>query len=486
VPPAPPAVVIPGPTGAVPPPCGAVASAAHDLTITNNRLTALRPVQVTGACFQVAEPDIAPGTTVTIAAGALTRWRIFDLDDDSLIEDFTLPAAVPPVVPVVPPLVPGVPVVPITEKVYEPPVHTGPIVPPPCSEDPVHDRELTIDNQRTDDLILQYISEACELTVIATIPAGTAYVHEGFDGGRFQVRTTSSLLLDSFELKITTALRQYSDPTGGGAAAASPVCSRQFRSFDFSSYNASNPTSGTMFQLLNPYDGVRDDGAGTRDAAADQFAYSFRRWVTVCRITAAQVARGTYTVRVRTDGEEPNGGTGKNGYSIRAAWVDPATGSHTDSGLTVSALERLPVFVNLGGATSSELHMARVTPEYRGKWLRVELFDIGDTAAGTVNLTMLSPAGATGSPWSCTISKVSADGVTPAGSGCSITGLTRAEFNGSAVRIRVDIPEDYDCDRTVATDCWVKMEMSFNGGAAPTDQTTWSAAIEGDPIRLVK
>jgi Putative Flp pilus-assembly TadE/G-like len=488
VPEPPPAEVIPGPTGAVPAPCGAVSSAPHTLRITNNRLSALRPVQVTGACFQVAEPDIAPGATVEISAGNLTRWRIFDLDDNSLIEDFLLPE--PVVLPAVPPAVPAPgpatpPVDPVTERVYQPPVKTNPKVPEPCPVESLVARELQIDNQRTDDLIVQFIDDKCELTTIKTIGAGKAYKHKGFDGQRYQIRTTSSKLLDDIILSETESLRQYSDPTGGGTAESSPLCSRQFRSFDLSAYDPAKPMSGTMFQLLNPYDGVRDNGAGGRDEVADQFAYGFRRWVTVCSIPAGHVSRGTYTIRVRTDFEEPVGGTGKNGYSIRAAWVDTA-GAKADTGLTVSALERLPVYVNLGGASSSELHMTRVTPEYRGKWLRLELFDIGDTAAGTVNLTLLSPAGAAGSPWTCTISKVSADGVTPAGAGCSIVGLTRTEFNGSAVRIRVDIPEDYSCNRTIATDCWVKMQMTFNGGASPTDQTTWSAAIEGDPIRLVK
>jgi hypothetical protein len=592
--------VIPPMTGAVPAPCGAVSPPLHELKITNNRITPIRPIQVTGSCFQVAEPDIAPGATVTIAAGDLTRWRIFDLDDDSLIEDFViqkvepLPPAEPPLVPgplvpgplvpgpsspgplvpgppvpgppvpgpdvpgpdvpgplvpgpLVPgplpadppvpgPLVPGPPVpgppvpgpdvpgplvpgpdvpgpdvpgplvpgplvpgplvpgpalppptptTPLTEKVYDPPVKTNPTVPPPCSGEPLVERELKIDNQRSDDIILQFIDDKCELTTIKTIKDGKAFKLDAYDGQRFQVRTTSSKLLDDFVLSSAESLRQYSDPTGGGVATSSPVCSRQFRSFDFSGYDASKPTSGTMFQLLNPYDGVRDNGAGLRDEVADQFTYSFRRWVVVCSIPAASVSLGTYTIRVRTDGEEPIGGTGKNGYSIRASWLDPS-GAKSTTGLTVAALERLPVYVNLGGASSSELYMTRVTPEYRGKWLRIELFDIGDTATGTVNLKFLSPAGSTGSSWDCAISKVSADGVSAAGSGCSIDGLTRTEFNGSAVRIRVDIPDDYDCDRTVATACWVKMEMTFNGGASPTDQTTWSAAIEGDPIRLVK
>jgi Putative Flp pilus-assembly TadE/G-like len=596
VPPPTPDEIIPPMTGAVPAPCGAVSPDPYDLKITNNRLTPIRPIRVTGACDQLAAADIAPGQTVTISAGELTRWRIFDLDTDKLIEDFVIPKFVPappapipqvpgplvpgpqvpgpliagplvpgpqvpgapvagppvpgplvpgpmvpgpapanpldPPGPLVPgpmvpgpdvpgpdvpgppvpgplvagPLVPGPPVpgpmvagpmvpgptpaplpptVPLIERVYDPPVKTNPKVPGPCPVETLQKRKLEIDNQRTDDLILQFIDDKCELTTIKTIVAGKAYKHDGFDGQRYQIRTTSSKLLDDIVLSDAESKRQYSDPTGGGVALASPVCSRQFRSFDLSAYDPAKPMSGTMYQLLNPNDGVRDDGGGTRDAVADQFAYGFRRWVVLCSIPAGSVSRGVYTIRVRTDKEEPAGGAGKNGYSIRASWVGTG-GAKSDSGLTVSALERLPVYVNFGGATSSELYMTRVTPEYRGKWLRLELFDIGDTSTGTVNLTFLSPAGAAGSPWTCDISKVTADGVSPAGSGCSILGLTRDEFNGSAVRIRVDVPEDYDCDRTVATDCWVKMQMTFNGGAAPTDQTTWSAAIEGDPIRLVK
>ncbi len=469
IPAPPPPPVIAGPTGVVPAPCSAVSGPAHTLTITNNRTTSIRVNAVSGACMQSVSVDIATGANSVITTFDDTRWRVFDLGDNSLVDDFVLAVG-------------GV----ATTNVYDPPVLAGPVVPGPCSAPPTTNRVLTIDNQRTDDIVLQFIDELCVLTTVATIPAGSAFNDNRFDGQRFQVRTTSSQLIDDFALDDAGKLRRYNEPTGGSGLAESPVCRRDFHTFGLGPFNSSVPYSGTMFELLYPADGVRDNGGGVRDAAAEEFARGFRRWVTICRIPAASVARGLYTVRVRTDVEEPTGGTAKNGYSIRAAWVDPGTGARSETGLSTTALERLPVYVNLGGSTSSSLHMTRVTPEYAGKYLRVELFDIGDTAAGTVNLTFVAPADGTGAPWTCGISKVTSAAVTPTGSGCTISGLTRSDFNGSVVRIRVAVPDDYSCDQSVKTNCWSQISMSFNGGASPTDQTTWTAVIEGDPLRLVR
>ncbi len=469
IPSPPPPVVIPGPTGAVSPPCSAVSGPVHTLGITNNRTTDIRVNAVSGACMQSVQVDIPAGTNSVVTTFDATRWRVFNISDDSLVEDFVLAAAGG-----------------TTTKVYNPPLVGGPVVPGPCSDPPTTNRVLTIDNQRTDDVVLQYIDDACVLTTVATISAGSAFADNRFDGQRFQVRTTSSQLIDDFVLDDPGRQRRYDEPTGGTGLAEDPVCRRDFHTFRLQSFNSSIPYSGTMFELLYPADGVRDNGSGTRDAAAEEFARGFRRWVTICRIPAASVSRGTYTVRVRNDIEEPNGGTSKNGYSIRSAWVDPGTGARSETGLSTTALERLPVYVNFGGVSSSDLYMTRVTPEYAGKFLRVELFDIGDTAAGTVNLTFVPPTDGTGTPWTCEISKVTASAVTPAGSGCTISGLTRNQFNGAVVRIRVAVPEDYSCDESLKTNCWSKISMSFNGGALPTDQTTWTAVIEGDPLRLVK
>lgn len=467
IPPPPP--VIPGPTGAVPSPCSAVSGPAHSLQITNNRVDDIVVNAVSGACMQSFEVEVRTGETAVITTFDATRWRVFDESDDSLIEDFVLVDA-------------GV----TTVKVYDQPIVTDPVVPGPCSNPTPANRVLEIDNQRSTDIVLQYIDDACVLTTVATVQAGHAFADNRFDGQRFQVRTTSSQLLDDFTLDNVGRQRRYDEPTGGGGLGESPVCQRDFHTFRLRPFSSSVPYSGTMFELLYPADGVRDNGSGVRDAAAEEFARGFRRWVTICRIPAATVARGTYTIRVRTDVEEPVGGTAKNGYSIRANWVDPVTDVRSETGLSTSALERLPVYVNLGGSTSSELYMTRVTPEYAGKFLRVELYDIGDTASGTVNLTFVPPADATGGAWTCEILQVTSSATTAAGSGCTINGLARDDFNGTVVRIRVAVPEDYSCVESLKTNCWSKIAMTFNGGASPTDQTTWTAVIEGDPLRLVR
>ena len=44
--------------------------------------------------------------------------------------------------------------------------------------------------------------------------------------------------------------------------------------------------------------------------------------------------------------------------------------------------------------------------------------------------------------------------------------------------IRIDVPADYTC----AADCWWNVYYNYPGKT--TDTTTWSAHIEGNPVRL--
>jgi hypothetical protein len=59
-----------------------------------------------------------------------------------------------------------------------------------------------------------------------------------------------------------------------------------------------------------------------------------------------------------------------------------------------------------------------------------------------------------------------------------------AGFNGRAIIAKVPIPDSYDCDETSTTGCWVRVQAVFSGGV--TDTTTWSATMNGDPVRLVE
>jgi hypothetical protein len=67
------------------------------------------------------------------------------------------------------------------------------------------------------------------------------------------------------------------------------------------------------------------------------------------------------------------------------------------------------------------------------------------------------------------------------GSTCAMS-ATSGSGNGYAIRVEIQIPTTYDCNEGDPFGCWVKMEIDY--GSAPTDTTTWSASIDGDPVRL--
>ena len=50
--------------------------------------------------------------------------------------------------------------------------------------------------------------------------------------------------------------------------------------------------------------------------------------------------------------------------------------------------------------------------------------------------------------------------------------------------IRVPIPSTYTCTSTEAGGCWFRLQVTFPGGVS--DITTWSARVEGDPVRLIE
>jgi len=75
---------------------------------------------------------------------------------------------------------------------------------------------------------------------------------------------------------------------------------------------------------------------------------------------------------------------------------------------------------------------------------------------------------------------------TTVGTGCKISNVSSANYGGKLQTISVPIPSDYTCTSTAAGGCWVRLQMNFTGTTSVADTTTWSASIDGDPVRLVK
>jgi hypothetical protein len=130
-----------------------------------------------------------------------------------------------------------------------------------------------------------------------------------------------------------------------------------------------------------------------------------------------------------------------------------------------------------------------VAAEHAGKTMVVTLFDPGE---GARRLEVLDP---NGNPVTFSWS-TPCDPPTPPTGGCSGTtaaldvsgtgtqpGPNRAStsrYNDRTITLRVPLPADFGVygGRT-----WWKIRYSV--GSSPTDRTTWSVVIEGDPVHLV-
>jgi hypothetical protein len=69
-------------------------------------------------------------------------------------------------------------------------------------------------------------------------------------------------------------------------------------------------------------------------------------------------------------------------------------------------------------------------------------------------------------------------------SNCQIS--VSSSYNAQWEAISVPIPANYSCSDTANTGCWVRLEFYYGPGSNPMDTTSWTASVEGDPVRLVE
>lgn len=222
------------------------------------------------------------------------------------------------------------------------------------------------------------------------------------------------------------------------------------------------------------------------------FAKTWRRWYTVCSIPNHLVQTGEYIVQVRTNATplaplQYNAGItgdGANFFSLRAGFGETGLDAVDGGDVTLAARGRLPIFANASGA-DTRFHLARVLPFDAGRTLRVTLFDVGDAqAAGSFRVIPPEEFGSNFSGCAFRLDNGAAMNTTP--SMCRINNMTRTVYNGRLIEIDVPIPQDYTCDAASPTGCWVKVQAAYPPGTGVTDFTTWTAAILGNPVRLVE
>jgi hypothetical protein len=200
----------------------------------------------------------------------------------------------------------------------------------------------------------------------------------------------------------------------------------------------------------------------------------FHRWAPLCP-GSVWVTPGDYSIQVQTF----NGG-GQNRFAIRASL------SSGNQYVSVFANGKESVFNNVNNGTS-EFFLVRLGSGTASHTLTLGFFDMGD-ATKPVSATVLQPDSSTlaaGQPWPGCIGIGPTGGPAP-GSGlsqCTVT-TTAATNGGRWQYVQVPIPANYECNQDAdQSKCWVKIRLTT--AAAQADTTTWTASMDGDPVRII-
>jgi hypothetical protein len=239
------------------------------------------------------------------------------------------------------------------------------------------------------------------------------------------------------------------------------------------------------------------------------FSAHFHNWFRLCTIPANMVQSGDYYVQVRTNADQTNKGStpvttatsnlsigtlgsaanpgtgGHNRFALRAGWGGDPTVNGYGTSLGLAADGRLPIYVNATQA-NTDFYLARITPDYAGKTLQLSLWDIGDVGGspGTANMTIKTPTDALNPPTTCAFTRDGGSMVGVTVSGCGVSGVTSANYNGKLIQVTMNVPANYTCATADPNGCWFKINIQYNG--TPQDTTTWSANVIGDPVHLIK
>jgi Flp pilus assembly protein TadG len=223
--------------------------------------------------------------------------------------------------------------------------------------------------------------------------------------------------------------------------------------------------------------------------APDLFVKYFRQWYTLCTVNNPTV--GTYFLQIETstkiDGSAAPFGGGANRLALRAG----LGGNMQTGSVRIFGSGRIGIYAN-SPAANTTFYLARVLPGAQGRTLVLSFFDVGDAAqAGAI--TVLPPADSNqgGAFAGCTFTAPPGNSTGPpwgafqaTSSGCKITNVSSANYNGQWIQVRIPIPSTYSCTFTDPLGCWLKVNFAFP--AAVQDTTTWAAQLTGDPVRLIQ
>ena len=200
-----------------------------------------------------------------------------------------------------------------------------------------------------------------------------------------------------------------------------------------------------------------------------------------------------YFIEVTTDAASQ----GHNRFALRGV-----TTSGSAAPVDLAANSYMGVYANVG-TQLTQFYLTRVPSAAAGHTLDLSFYDIGDAPPGSIGtLTVIPPPDSNvGSSFAgCNWTGNSSSGAvgyalnTPGSpwgpfspiAGCQITGVNNNSLNWNAQwsTVTVPIPANYTCNDASPQGCWIKLNYQFTGGI--NDTTSWTAVIEGDPVRIVK
>lgn len=212
-------------------------------------------------------------------------------------------------------------------------------------------------------------------------------------------------------------------------------------------------------------------GSGTpRSALApggdDLLQRTYHRWADLCGRSLTALPGQDWVIQVRT-----TGGGAQNVYGLRASMA-----GHNDD-VELFPAERMSLLTSLPGGISYTKFL-RLGSGAAGHTLTIRGFDLGD-AVLPVTVTAIQPD-----------ADVPYQGCVGAGPvagplrNCAVT-TTKQKNGGRWQAISVPIPSDYACrDDLDHGACWLRLKFQTAGDQ--DDTTTWTAALEGRPVRIVE
>jgi hypothetical protein len=170
--------------------------------------------------------------------------------------------------------------------------------------------------------------------------------------------------------------------------------------------------------------------------------------------------------------------------AFRAGFGTTGVNEVSGSNVTLAALGRLPIYANSTGA-DSQFYMARVRPYDAGRTLRINLYDMGE-ASQPGSLQILPPVEFASTFSGCSITRDDGAALSVNAGICQLNNVSSSSYNGRLLTIDVPIPSNYTCNENQPTGCWIRIRAYYPSGSGVTDATTWTAAILGNPIRIVE